>query len=172
MENSDHMVDGFYFLPPGLAAWIQTFIPDRDFDSVIPWVPLEKPVSDTAFALVTSAGISCNGDPPFDMEREKKEPTWGDSTYRKIPRSVTEKDIRVDHLHINTSYILDDMNVIFPIARFAEFEQKGVIGRLADTHYSFYGFQWNGNGFLNRAIEPMAEQMAAEQVEAVFLTPA
>jgi hypothetical protein len=75
-------------------------------------------------------------------------------------------------LHINTSYILQDMNVILPMARFAEFEKKGAVGRLADTHYSFYGFQWGGNGFLDQAIAPMAEQMAAEQVEAVFLTPA
>ncbi len=172
MENSDHTVDGFYFLPPGLAAWIQTFIPDRDFEGSIPWTPLKKPVSDTAFALVTSAGISCTGDAPFDMEREKTEPTRGDPTYRRIPRSVEEKDIRVDHLHINTSYILQDMNVILPIARFAEFEQEGIIGRLADTHYSYYGFQWEGVGFLDQAIAPMAEQMAAEQVEAVFLTPA
>jgi D-proline reductase (dithiol) PrdB len=172
MEHKNSSVDGFYFLPPGLAAWIQTFIPERDFDGAIPWTPLEKPASDTAFALVTSAGISFDGDPPFDMEREKKESDWGDPTYRRIPRSAKESDIRVNHLHINTSYIRQDMNVMFPIARFAEFEQEGVIGRLADTHYSFYGFQWKGNGFLDQAIAPMAEQMAAEKVEAVFLTPA
>ena len=172
MDNTEPIVDGFYFLPPGLAAWIQTFIPERDFEGTIPWKPLEKPISETTFALVTSAGISCTGDTPFDMEREKSEPSWGDPTYRKIPRGVGETGIRVDHLHINTSYILQDINVILPIDRFAELEKEGVIGRLADTHYSFYGFQWNGNGFLDQAVAPMAEQMAAEQVEAVFLTPA
>jgi D-proline reductase (dithiol) PrdB len=172
MVENDRFVDGFFFLPPGLAAWIQTFIPAGDFNGDIPWTPLGKPASETVFALVTSAGIRCSGDSPFDMEREKSEPTWGDPTFRKIPRSADETSIRADHLHINTDYIRQDMNVILPVARFGEFEQEGVIGRLAETHYSFYGFQWDGSGFLDRAIAPMAEQMAAEQVEAVFLTPA
>ena len=61
-------------------------------------------------AAVTSAGISLASDPPFDMEREKKEPTWGDPTYRKIPQTTSQADIRVNHLHINTSYILEDIN--------------------------------------------------------------
>ncbi|MCF8078789.1 MAG: glycine/betaine/sarcosine/D-proline family reductase selenoprotein B [Desulfobacterales bacterium] len=172
MKDSHKKVEGFHFLPPGLAAWINSFIPEQNYDGLIPWTPLEKPLSEASFALVTSAGISCKEDEPFDMEREKNDPTWGDPSFRKIPRDATESDIRVNHLHINTSYIREDMNVILPIARFAEFEQEGLIGRLADTHYSFYGFQWESDRFLDHAIAPMAEQMSREQVDAVLLTPA
>ncbi len=172
MKESEQVVDGFHFLPPGLAAWIKTFIPEHDYEGPIPWTPMAKPLSDASFALVTSAGISCKGDPPFDMEREKKEPTWGDRSFRKIPRTASEKDIAANHLHINTSYILQDMNVILPIARFDEFEKEGTIGRLAETHYSFYGFQWENTAFLDNAIAPMAEQMKKEAVDSVFLTPA
>ena len=169
---SEDRVDGFRFLPPGLAAWIQTYIPEPDFSGKIPFTRLKRPLSRSTVALVTSAGISCRTDPPFDMEREKKEWRWGDPTFRKIPRTATEKDVRADHLHINTDYIHQDLNVMLPIGRFAEFEAEGVVGRLAETHYSFYGFQWEGTDFLETAIAPMAESMKAEAVEAVFLTPA
>jgi D-proline reductase (dithiol) PrdB len=171
MEKPEEKVDGYRFLPPGLAAWIRTMIPREDFKGDIPWTPLKKPLSQTSFALVTSAGMSVKPDLPFDMERERKEPTWGDPTSREIPRNTTEKDIDVNHLHINTRHMLQDINVILPLQRMAELEREGVIGRLADTAYSFYGFQWQSMAFLDQAIAPMAERMRKEGAEAVILTP-
>ena len=172
MENSSKEVDGFRFLPPGLAAWIRTFIPEEEFQGAIPWTPLEKPLSAATVAVVTSAGISLKSDTPFDMEKEKLDPTWGDPTYRVLPKSTTAGEINVDHLHINTSYILEDINVILPLARMAELESEGTIGTLAPSAYSFYGFQWGFAQFLDEAITPMSQQMKIENVDAVLLTPA
>ena len=70
MEKPEEKVDGYRFLPPGLAAWIRTMILREDFKGDIPWTPLKKPLSQTSFALVTSAGMSVKSDLPFDMERE------------------------------------------------------------------------------------------------------
>ena len=106
------------------------------------------------------------------MEREKREPAWGDPTYRCIPRSAAEADIDVNHLHINTDYIRRDMDVMLPLKRMAELEADGIIGQLAPTAYSFYGFQWQSQRFIDEAIRPMVPKMQAEQVEAVLLTPA
>jgi D-proline reductase (dithiol) PrdB len=172
MEQSEKIVDGFRFLPPALRAWVQTFIPEEEFKGAIPWTPMSKPLSQTAIALVTSAGISLKSDPPFNMEREKREPLWGDRSFRTIPRETTERDIEVNHLHINTTYIKQDINVILPLARMAEFERERTIGRLAPTAYSFYGFQWQNTDFLKEAIEPISKKMKVEDVEAVLLTPA
>jgi D-proline reductase (dithiol) PrdB len=172
MEEQEKIVDGFRFLPPALKAWVRTFIPEEEFKGPIPWTPMSKSLNQTTIALVTSAGISLKSDPPFDMEREKREPTWGDRSFRAIPRGTTEEDIEVNHLHINTAYIKQDINVILPLARMAEFEQEKIIGRLASTAYSFYGFQWQNTDFLKEAIEPISEKMKLEGVEAVFLTPA
>ena len=172
MEQGKNMVDGFRFLPPALKAWVRTFIPDEEFKGFIPWTSMSKPLNQTTLALVTSAGISLKTDPPFDMEREKGEPIWGDRSYRAIPRGTTEEDINVNHLHINTTYIKQDINVILPLARMAEFEQEGIIDRLAPTAYSFYGFQWQNMDFLKEAIEPICKKMKLEEVEAVLLTPA
>ena len=165
-------MDGFRFLPPGLKAWIRTFIPNENFTGYIPWTPLSKPLGQTTVSLVTSAGISLKSDLPFDMEREKREPIWGDRSFRIIPRQTTEQEIEVNHLHINTGYIKQDINVILPLARMAELESEGVIGRLADNAYSFYGFQWKSTDFLKEAIDPISKKMKAEGVEAVLLTPA
>ena len=172
MEQQGERVDGFRFLPPALKAWVKTFISDEDFKGYIPWTPMKNPLSETTIALVTSAGISLKKDPPFDMEREKREATWGDRSYRAIPRDTTEKDIEIKHLHINTNWIKQDINVILPLARMAEFEQERTIGRLAPTSYSFYGFQWQNTDFLKEAIEPISKKMKLEGVEAVLLTPA
>ena len=172
MEQREKLVDGFRFLPPGLRAWIKTLIPEEEFKGFTPWTPLKKPLSQTTLSLVTSAGISLKSDPPFDMEKEKKNPLWGDRSYRKIPREATEKDIVVNHLHINTTYILKDINVILPLGRMAEFEREGIIGRLAPHAYSFYGYQWRNTDFLKEAIEPISHHMKQEGVEAVLLTPA
>lgn len=172
MAASEKTVDGFRFLPPSLAAWIRSRIPEEEFKGNIPWTPLSKPLNKTTFTLITSAGISLKTDPPFDMEREKKEPTWGDRSFRPVPKDATESDINVNHLHITTDYILKDINVILPLSLMRGFEKDAVIGRLAPNAYSFYGFQWQSADFLTEAIQPMAERMRAEGVEAVVLTPA
>jgi D-proline reductase (dithiol) PrdB len=173
MQPSGKIVDGFHFLPPSLAAWIRKTIPDAPFEGPIPWAPLKQPVARTTFALVTSAGIRLRSDPPFDMEREKREPTWGDRSHRTIPKDpARRREIAVNHLHINPDYILQDINVMLPIDRMAELEREGAIGRLAETHYAFYGFQWESTEFVETAIAPMAAQMAREEVQAALLTPA
>jgi D-proline reductase (dithiol) PrdB len=120
---------------------------------------------------MTSAGISMKSDPPFDMEREKAEPAWGDPSYREIPKTATEGDIEVNHLHVNTAYIKQDINVMLPLTRFQEFEQEGLIGKLAPTCYSYYGFQLDPTALLNETMPQVADRMRQENVEAVLLTP-
>jgi hypothetical protein len=38
MIREEKTVDGFRFLPPGLKAWIRTFIPEDDFNGYIPLI--------------------------------------------------------------------------------------------------------------------------------------
>ncbi len=171
MAQEKKTVDGFRFMPPKLSAWIRSFIPDA-FEGDIPFHPMSKPLNQARLSTVTTAGISLKTDAPFDMETEKTKPTYGDPTYREIPKGTTGSDIDVNHLHINSSYIYDDIDVILPLTRMAEFADEGVIGELAPTSYSFYGFQWDSTDFMTQAIVPMTEKMKAERVDAVFLTPA
>jgi D-proline reductase (dithiol) PrdB len=172
MTEQQKIVDGFRFMPPSLGAWIGGEIPSEPFSGDIPWAPMKKPLGETTFTLMTSAGMSMKSDPPFDVEREKREALWGDPSFREIPKSATESDIDVNHLHINTAYIQQDMNVMLPIARFREFEKEGIIGRLTPTVYSYYGFQPDPRVLLEETMPKVIDRMRAESVEAVFLTPA
>ena len=172
MERTEKVVNGFKFMPPSLGAWIGKDIPGEPFGGKIPWTPLKKPISETTFTLMTSAGISMKTDAPFDVERERLEPAWGDPSSRQIPASADAADIDVNHLHINTDYILQDINVILPVKRFTEFEAQGTIGRLAANCYSYYGFQPDPSELLTKTMPAVADQMRSEDVEAVLLTPA
>jgi D-proline reductase (dithiol) PrdB len=172
MGRTNKVVNGFHFVPPGLRAWFLKDLPEGPFQGPIPWTPLEKPLAKSTFSLMTAAGISMKTDPPFDVEREKREPFWGDPTCREIPRHATEADINVNHLHINTDYIKEDINVMLPLRRFAEFEEEGIIGKLAATCYSYYGFQHDPTELLQKAMPKVTSRMRKEGVDAVFLTPA
>ena len=170
MSNA-HKIDGFRFLTPSLKAWLGGSIPEEPFRGNIPWKPLKRPVKETTFSLMTSAGFSMKSDPPFDMERERREPAWGDPSSREIPKTTRESDIDVNHLHINTDYIKEDINVALPLARFREFEEEGIIGALAPTCYSYYGFQMDPKELLEETMRKVASRMQEEGVEAVLLTP-
>jgi D-proline reductase (dithiol) PrdB len=172
MAAQGKIVDGFRFIPPALREFIRGEIPETPFSGQIPWTPLKRPIEEATFSLMTSAGISMRTDPPFDMEREKLEPTWGDPSFREIPRDATEADINVNHLHIKTDYIKEDINVILPLMRFREFEKEGIIGSLAPTSYSYYGFQRDPTILLEQSMPKVARKMKEEGVEAILLTPA
>ena len=172
MPQTEKTVNGFHFMPPSLGAWIGKSIPENEFEGQIPWTPLKKPLSETVFSLMTSAGINMKTDPDFNMERERQEPAWGDPSYRQISRNAQESDIHVNHLHINTDYIKQDINVMLPLQRFQEFEADNTIGALAPHVYSYYGFQMDPKELLDHTMPQVVAAMQKEGVEAVLLTPA
>ena len=78
------------------------------------------------------------------MEREKRQPTWRDPTWRAIPRDVSQDRIDAAHLHINTEHVKRDVSVALGLRALAALEADGVIGRLAKENYSVMGYQENG----------------------------
>ena len=138
----------------------------------IPWTPLKKPIEEARFALVTSAGIYVKGEQePFDVERERANPLWGDPTYRAIPSDVKQDQIGVAHLHVNTEDVEQDINIVLPIQRFQELATSGEIGSLASLHYSFMGFQSNDDEWRERYGPEAAQRMLEDEVDAVLITP-
>jgi len=163
-------VDSFKWMPASLAAMYQNMPAQRE--EPIPWTPLAKPLNRCRFALVTTGGIYVPGrEPPFDTEREEREPTWGDPSYRTIPRDTRQDEIGACHLHINNRDILADVNIVLPLERFRELEEAGEIGSLAPTHYSFMGFQLNTAEWRERYAPAAAERLRQEEVDVVLLTP-
>src|SRR5580765_6746721 len=133
------MIDSYRFLDFAsrqvMKAWAA-----RQEPGMIPFTPLTKPLSECRVALISTAGIARNDDRPFDQEGERRNPWWGDPSFRTIPLGTTEKDIRVYHLHIDPQFGEQDLDVLLPMRRLAELAQEGVVGRRAPTHYSFMGY--------------------------------
>ena len=73
----------------------------RQEQGVIPFTLLLKPLRECTIALVSTAGIARNDDRPFDQERERRDPWWGDPSFRVIPLGTTESDVRLYHMHID-----------------------------------------------------------------------
>lgn len=164
------MVDSYKWLPPSLKGYFAN-MQAPPFDG-IPWTPLGRPLAECRLALVTTAGINVRGvGPPFDYERERQQPMWGDPTYRALPRDVRQDQVQTGHLHINNEDIDRDVNVAFPIARARELAADGVVGSLAATHYSFMGYQPDTTEWRERYAPEVASRMRAEAVDAVLLTP-
>jgi D-proline reductase (dithiol) PrdB len=111
-------------------------------------------------------------DRPFDQEGERKNPWWGDPSYRIIPREATAKDIKVYHLHINPGFAEQDINTLLPTERLLELERLGEIGNSAPSHYSMMGYILNPEALLEESAPAMIRQMQAENVNIVVLIPA
>ena len=162
-------VDSFKWMPPSLANYYRNLSMTR---AEVPWTPLRKPLRECRFSLLSTAGAYLKDEQePFDVEREKREPTWGDPTYRAIPREVRQEQIGVAHLHINTADLEADVNVALPINRFLELEAAVEIGSLAPTSYSVMGYQQSNDEGRDLIGPEIASRMKDEKVDCAFLTP-
>jgi D-proline reductase (dithiol) PrdB len=150
-----------------MKAWAGRLEP-----GVIPFTAFAKRLRECTVALITTAGVARNDDRPFDQEGERRNPWWGDPSFRAIPFGTTEKDVRLYHLHIDTRVGEADLDVVLPMRRLAELAGEGVVGRPAPTHYSLMGYILDPRELLEQTVPAIAERMRAEHVDAVALAPA
>jgi D-proline reductase (dithiol) PrdB len=126
-----------------------------------PWVN-EGPLSERRVALVSSAGIHHGSDKHF---------TGGDASFRSISGDVNPSDIVMSHVSVNfdRSAFQQDLNSILPIQHLEDLADKGVIGSVSPTHYSFMG----ATDPRNMADEAgqLAAIMGSDNVDAVVLLP-
>jgi len=137
----------------------------------IPFTPLKKPLRECTVALISTAGIARNNDPPFDQEGERRNPWWGDPSFRRIPLGTSEKDVRIYHLHVDPKFGEEDLDVVLPMRRLAELASEGVVGRPAPTHYSFMGYILDTTELMATSAPAIAASLHEEQVDAVALVP-
>ena len=78
----------------------------------------------------------------------------------------------MSHISVNfdRSGFQQDVNVAFPIERLRELARDGVIGSIADFHYSFMGAAWPPTRFEPKARE-LAVLLKKDRVDAVLLCP-
>lgn len=150
-----------------VKSWIKLETPRE-----IPWTPLAKPLSDCTVALISSGGLALKTDRPFDQEGERQNPWWGDPSYRIIPRTATTEDVNIYHLHVDPTFVTQDLNCLLPLQRLAEMEEAGEIGRAAPSHYSFMGYTVQPEALLEESTPAIIGHLQNEEVDLVVLIPA
>jgi D-proline reductase (dithiol) PrdB len=126
-----------------------------------PWVE-GAPLGSRRVAIITTAGLQVRGDIPFKA---------GSADYRVLPADTADADIVMSHVSVNydRTGFQEDVNVVLPIARLRGLTHEGLIGSVAQYHYSFMG------AAPIRALEPKAAELAAllkkDRVDAVLLSP-
>ena len=165
---------------PAYQKWVEESLPDFRAGNMteivkkypfivcddIPWTAYRGRPSDQTFALVTSGGLYLKDiQAPFDTES-----IHGDPSFRQIPKTVRQSDIGFAHAHYDHSLAEQDINTIFPIQRFIELEDEGIIGRLADTHYSF-SYVNDVVSLVTETVPEVISQIKGAGVDVLFLVP-
>ena len=144
----------------------------REKPGVIPFTPFTKPLAESTIAIVSTAGVARNDDQPFDQEHERRDPWWGDPSFRVIPLGTTERDVRLYHLHIDPRFGEADLDVVLPMRRLTELATGGIVGRPAPRHYSIMGYILDPTVLVEETAPAIAERMRLDRVDAAALVPA
>ena len=113
-------------------------------------------------AIVSSAALIRRGDTPFP---------FGSGECRVVSGSGNPTDLLISHVSINfdRAGFQRDINVVYPIDRLHELAHDGVIGSVANTHYTVMGS--SDPAAMIDAADQMAAAFHADQVTAVVLAP-
>ena len=119
-------------------------------------------LSERRVAIVSSAALIHRGDKPFP---------FGSGEYRAVPSSWNNGDILVSHVSINfdRAGYQRDINVVYPIDRLRELAADGVIGSVADTHYTVMGS--TDPAAMVESADGIAAALLAGRCDAVVLAP-
>ena len=92
------------------------------------------------------------------------------ASLRVIPADTPAERLWASHVAYDIRAAQKDINVMFPLTRFHELVQQGIIGAVAEKNYSFQGLT-NIPRFRDETVVHWAQVLKDDQVDAVFLTP-
>jgi D-proline reductase (dithiol) PrdB len=167
------LVDSLRFLPRSFRPLYEAPAPlEGETDPV--WAPFESRLAASRIALVSSAGLYRPArDAPFDADGERRDPTWGDPSWRAIPRETRQGELAMLHLHVNDADVLADHEVALPLRALDALVADGVVGASAPTHFSVMGYQAAGLQAWRRQTAPeIVARLRDEAVDGVVLAPA
>jgi len=165
-------VDSYRFLPRSFVPLYRGAAPAPGDDAPV-WTAFPGRLAEARIALLTSAGLYLEGEqPPFDGEREKAEPTWGDPTHRVLPASLEGRPLGMMHLHLNHGDVLADPEIALPLGGLAALAAEGRVGSVAPRHVSVMGYQEAGLEVWRRETAPAVVQLLRDDgVDGLILAP-
>ena len=126
-----------------------------------PWIR-PRPLEQSRIAILTSAALHRRSEMPFPA---------GTAEYHELPATLAASDMLMSHISINfdRSGFQRDINIAYPIDRLKELAAKGVIGSVADTHYSVMGS--TDPATMVQTADALAGRLKQDNVDAVLLCP-
>jgi D-proline reductase (dithiol) PrdB len=120
------------------------------------------PLAQRRIAMISSAALIKRGDVPFH---------FGSTDYLAIPADRPAADIMISHVSINfdRSGFQRDINTVYPIDRLRELAAEGVIGGMADTHYTIMGS--SDPVGMSETADQIAGQLRQERIDSILLSP-
>jgi D-proline reductase (dithiol) PrdB len=120
------------------------------------------PLRERRVAILTSAALVERGAPPFP---------FGSAEARFLPASLPAGDLLMSHVSINFDRhgFARDPNVVYPLDRLRELAARGVIGGVAETHYTVMGS--TDPVTMAATADQITGQLKQERIDAVLLTP-
>lgn len=136
--------------------------PDFDFTRVaeVPFTAPSKPVAASRIALISTAGLHRDDQPPFDRDTPS-----GDSSFRRIRGDDTASRVRVWWDREQQQPANQDLNCAFPLALLRE------LAGVATTHYSFSGAIPGPRPLLEERAPAVAAELREDAVDAVVIAP-
>jgi D-proline reductase (dithiol) PrdB len=137
----------------------------------VDWRPgafLNKPLSESKFALVTTAALHLPDQPAFDPNIR-----GGDYSFRELPANVDLKQLKIAHRSsaFDQTGAQKDRNLVFPLDRFRELVSGGKVGALNHRHFSFMGSITRPGRLISETAPAVAELLRQDRVDAVYLLP-
>lgn len=165
-------MDSYRFLPRSFVPLYSQTTPAPGDDGPV-WAPFEKRLAESRIALLTSAGFYVAGEQaPFDAEREKAEPTWGDPSHRVLPYPFDPGALGMTHLHVNHEDPLADPEIALPVGGLTALAGEGRVGSVAPRHVSVMGYQQAGLEVWRRETAPaIVELLRGQGTDGLILAP-
>jgi hypothetical protein len=130
------------------------------------FTPLRRSLSESKVALVSSAGVHLDDQPPFHIETAA-----GDATYRLLPDDLDMRRLRFTHTHYDTASAQKDPNTVFPLDRLHEAVAGGRIGSTSPVHIGMMGFNPDPTPIALTTAPAVAKVLAEQGVDVVVLVP-
>jgi len=127
------------------------------------WQPIEKPVSESRVALLSSAALRLAHQQPF-IPRE-------DLTYRQVASDPNAGEIIIDH-HSGIGRVpKQDPEIVFPRTALAALVKDGTVGAIAPFHFSFMGGVRRPQEIENDLAPAIATDLKQAKVDLALLVP-
>ena len=137
----------------------------------VDWRPgtrIQKPLSESRIALITTAGFYLPDQKPFDQSFRHD-----DCSFREIPADTAVADLQIgqssdafDHRGIEA-----DRNLALPLDRLRELIDARVVGESASRHFSIMGSIIAPAHLISESGPEIARLLGEDNVDAVLLAP-